>query len=149
MGSRWGLSASPLSAAFRARLLARYGDDLDVAILSEMRRATPLGLVASLRRVRAEHGFVLVEDSAATPLLPVLKFLLSLTRCRALGVVDRSAEPTPFARWRGLIELPALGWASLVGAWSAARCYLELRRLARTRRAARRLDRPPPTCGSA
>ena len=143
MGKQWGLSGYPLSAAFRARLDERWGADLDVAVLSEMRRSTPLGLIGSLRRIRAQQGFVLVEDGGASPLLPVLKFLVSLTRCRTLAVLDSSLNTVPFGRWRGRLELPALGWATIVGLWSALRCYLELRMLAGTSPQRRRRSGAP------
>lgn len=131
MPERWGLSAYPLSAAFRARLSAAFGDDLRVAILSELRRASPWSLMLALRQVRARDGFVLLEDGGSTPLSPVLRFLVSLTRCSRLAVVDGSLQPEWFSRARGLLEAPALAWATCSGLWSALVCYVELRMLHR------------------
>ena len=134
MTERWALCAYPLSAAYLSRLRTLLGHDLQPAVLSEMRRSTVWSMVAALRRVRAAEGLVLLEDAGETPLQPVLQFLVSLTRCRALAVIDGRFQRTAFTRLRGLLEAPALAGATLAGLWSALLCWFELQRLARAPR---------------
>ena len=130
MIERWALCAYPLSAAYLSKIRTLLGSDLQPAVLSEMRRATIWSMVAALRRIRAAEGYVLLEDAGVSPLQPVLQFLLSLTRCRTLAVIDGNLERVPFTRARGLLEVPALAGATLSGLWSALLCWFELRRLA-------------------
>jgi glycosyltransferase involved in cell wall biosynthesis len=130
MTERWALCAYPLSAAYLSNLRTHFGADLQPAVLSEMRRSTIWSMLAALRRVRAAEGLVLLEDTGATPLQPVLQFLLSLTRCRTLAVIDGNFDRTPFTRARAYCEAPALVGATLAGLWSALLCWFELKRLA-------------------
>lgn len=131
MADRWGLSAYPLSAEYRARLDRQFGDSLRSVVLAEMPHASPWSLVATLRRVRAPEGYVLLEDGGSNPLVPVLKFLLSLTRCTRLAVIDASLRPSPFTRLAGLLEAGALMWGTIAGVWSAVLCFVELQALQR------------------
>ena len=131
-----------MSAAYRARVSRAFGDDFEIAVLSEMRRSSTFGLLAALRRVRAREGLVFLEDGGSTPLAPALKLLISLSGCSRLGIVDDTLRPSWFSRVSGLLEAPALAWATGAGLWSALLCYVELRRLGRA------AYRTPPHAGS-
>jgi glycosyltransferase involved in cell wall biosynthesis len=130
----WGLSAYPVSAAFRARVESALGSKLDVTVLSEMRSAGVIGVLRALISVRRARALVLMEDESGEPVVPVLRFLVSLSRCRALATAGPDAAIVPFTRRRGLVDGARLVAGSLSGALAAARAAIELAWLRRQRR---------------
>jgi glycosyltransferase involved in cell wall biosynthesis len=121
-----GLSASPLSAAYRTRVEERLGGPLEVAVVSEMRGAGALGILRRLVRIRAERGYLLLEHPSALSLLPVLQLLLGLTRCRRLAAVGPGCEVAGFTRAHAAAQAVRLAWSSLRGALATAACAAEL-----------------------
>jgi len=130
----WGLSAYPVSAAFRARVESALGSTLDVTVLSEMRSAGVIGVLRALIAVRRARALVLMEDESGEPVVPVLRFLVSLSRCQALATAMPDAAILPFTRTRGLVDGVRLVAGSLSGALAAARAAIELAWLRRQRR---------------
>lgn len=127
----WGLSAYPVSENYRARVEGRLGGRLEVAILSEMRQAVLPTLFWRLTRVRNEAGYVLIEDPASTSLISVLRFLLSLTRCRRLAVLGPDGTAVPFKRAVAFAELLKLLYGTMRGGLAALICWTELVKLSR------------------
>jgi glycosyltransferase involved in cell wall biosynthesis len=122
----WGLAPYPLSAGYRSRIEQRLGVRLDVVALSELRQASLVTVLRRLRAVRAESGYVLVESASGAPLVPILKAVASLTRCRRLAVIGPEGEVSPFGRGAGRLELLRAALGSLRGAWSGVLCGIEL-----------------------
>jgi glycosyltransferase involved in cell wall biosynthesis len=79
----------------------------------------------------------MVEEPSTSPLVPILKTLLSLTRCRQLAVIDAEGRTTPFSRGDGVRTAGAIAGATVGGALAAAACDVDLRRLQRRPRTAR------------
>jgi glycosyltransferase involved in cell wall biosynthesis len=134
----WGLAPYPLSAGYRSRVEQRLGVSLDVVALSEMRQASLVTMLRRLRAVSAESGYVLVESPSSAPLVPILKTVASVTRCRRLAVVGPAGEVSAFGRGAGLLELLRAVHGSLRGAWSGVLCGIELLSLGRRQPAGRR-----------
>jgi glycosyltransferase involved in cell wall biosynthesis len=130
-GDVWALSAYPLSAGYRRRLETAIGGPVAVTLVPEMRSRGMRSMLRTLRRVNAAQGLAIVEDPSSRPIVPVLRFLLSLTRCRRLAVVDEHGAERPVTRGAGLGESVALLLGSIAGAFAALRCWFELRSLAR------------------
>jgi glycosyltransferase involved in cell wall biosynthesis len=122
----WGLAAYPVSATYRARVEQRLGVRLDIVALSEMRQASLVTMLRRLRAARAKSGYVLVESASSAPLVPFLKAVASLTRCRRLAVIGPEGDVAPFGRGGGLLELLRAAHGSVRGAWSAVLCGVEL-----------------------
>jgi glycosyltransferase involved in cell wall biosynthesis len=125
----WALSAYPLSAGYRTRLETIVGGPLSVTLVPEMRSLGIRSMLQTLRSVNAARGLAVVEDPSSRPIVPVLRFLLSLTRCRRLALVDEHGAERPFSRQAGLAESVSLVIGSITGAVAAARCWFELRSL--------------------
>ena len=128
--SHWGLAAYPVSADFRAKVEERLGIRLAITVLSEMREAGFPTMLRRLVRIRGEAGYILLEDPASTPLLPVLRLLLSLTRCRRLAVLGPDGAVLSFGRAAGFLELGRLISGTIRGAVAAMICGIELVALA-------------------
>jgi glycosyltransferase involved in cell wall biosynthesis len=120
-----------VSAAYRQSVEARLGGPIEVSILSDLRRAGLVALVRGLLVVRASLGLVLMEDASLMPVLPVLRVILVLTRCRSLALATPDFTIRPFGRTTGLLDILRLAAGSLVGVAAAARCAMELGWLAR------------------
>jgi glycosyltransferase involved in cell wall biosynthesis len=125
----WALTAYPISDLQRSALEQTVGRDVEVASLSVLRDAGVFRLVRRLLAVRAAHGYVITADSDSAPLVPVLRVLAALTRCRALAVFQSDGRIDPFGRPTALVDLIRLFVGSLGGAAAALRCRFELRRL--------------------
>lgn len=126
----WALSAYPLSAAYRSQLEHVLGRPLAVTLVSEMRARGMRSMFQTLRQVQATQGLAIIEDPSSRPIVPVLRFLLSLTKCRRLAIVDEHGAERPFSRGAGLGESASLVIGSIAGAFAALRCWFELRSLA-------------------
>jgi glycosyltransferase involved in cell wall biosynthesis len=129
----WALSAYPISQDQKANLKLALGHDFDVAVLPQLRAGGVMALVGTLMAVRAENGYVLSTDANA-PLLPILRLIATMTRCRRLAVVRTDGQVDRFRRSGALADLVRLIAGSARGVVAAARCRLELSRLRRSRR---------------
>ncbi len=127
------LAAYPVTAEYRTRVEERLGQPIEVTLLAKLRDAGLTHILWTLMRMRGRLGVVLLEESAASPITPVLRFLLSLTACRALAVARPDGTLEPFARHAGLFDLARLFVGTMRGGVAAARCSLELSALMRTR----------------
>src|SRR5262249_54354486 len=81
----WALSAYPISAAYRKKAESLCGHPLEVATMSELLSQGARSFLARVSRVRSEVGYVVTEDPSALPLLPPLRGVLAMTRCRRLA----------------------------------------------------------------
>jgi glycosyltransferase involved in cell wall biosynthesis len=115
-----------VSAAFRARIEASTGRAVDVTVLSEMRSAGVVGVLRALIGVRRPQALVLVEDESGEPVIPVLRFLVSMSRCRQLAIAMPDAAIAPFGRTTGILDGLRIMAGSLSGALAAARAAIEL-----------------------
>ena len=122
----WAISAYPVSATYRSSLEDTLGAGLEVAILSEMRAAGVVQVLRRLLQVRHERGLVLLEDESSQPIAPVLRFLLSLSRCVQLSTARPDASIVPFSRAAGIADGARLVAGSFSGALAAARAAIEL-----------------------
>ena len=137
-----GLTAYPLSARFVDHLARQTGTTVRVVAVSELRRSSVFALWRSLRDMRAGRGYVLLEQPDAAPLLPVLKLLVSLTRCRELAVVGPVEAPRPFSRISGLFGVVHVVVGTLAGVAGALRSAWQLWRLPTTPGDLRPTSRP-------
>jgi glycosyltransferase involved in cell wall biosynthesis len=127
----WGLSAYPVSAAYRASVERSLGGPLDVSVLSELRSAGAVQLLRHLSGMKRDRALVLVEDDSGQPIVPVLRFLLSISRCVSLGVAAPDGSVSPFTRAGGVLDAVRLFTGSVLGVAAAARCAIELAYLRR------------------
>lgn len=137
----WAISAYPVSATYRSGLERVLGAGLDVAILSDMRAAGVVQVLRRLRHVRNDRGVVLLEDESSQPIAPVLRFLLSISRCRRLSTAMPDSSIVPFGRMTGIAGGARLIAGSIAGALAAARAAIELAWLRRQPRQRVRADR--------
>ena len=137
----WAISAYPVSATYRSSLEAALGSKLEVAILSEMRAAGVVQVLRRLLQVRYERGLVLLEDDSSQPIAPVLRFLLSLSRCQQLSTAMPDASIVPFGRTKGIVDGARLVAGSISGAFAALRAAIELAWLRRQPRQHARVGR--------
>jgi len=126
------LAAYPVTAEYRNRVEEQLGHPIEVTLLSKLRDAGLTHILRTLRRMRGGLGIVLLEESAVSPITPVLRFLLSLTACRALAVARPDGTLEPFPRTAGLFDLARVLAGSVSGIVAAARCSLELSVLIRS-----------------
>jgi len=117
---------------------------MDLAVLSELRSEGVIGLIRRLFSVRTTIACVLVEDASSGPLLPVLQFLISLTRARRLALIGPSGEISDFGRRSGWAKAFILAAGSLSGFRAAATCAVDLWRISRERIAYHSLLKPKP-----
>ncbi len=129
----WGLSAYAVSAQYRDRVEQKLGSPLDVAILSQLRSGSVAQVLRHLFQIRRSRAVVLVEDETSQPIVPVLRFLSSITRCRELAVAAPDGQLSTFSRASGLFDAVRLLAGTLFGLLAAARCSLELAWLSRRR----------------
>jgi glycosyltransferase involved in cell wall biosynthesis len=122
----WGLAAYPISTAFRRRVEEAVAAKLDVAVLAELRSAGLVDVVRHLLGVRRPRAVVLVEDELSGPVVPVLRFLLSLTQCRVLSTAMPDGRLAPFGRITGLLDGARLVAGSVSGVLAALRAAIEL-----------------------
>lgn len=106
-----------------------------------MRTAGLTGVLRRLAGVRRPRAVVLVEDESGQPVVPVLRFLVSISRCRTLATASPDGAMIPFTRVKGLMDGARLVAGSIAGALAAGRAALELAYL---RRQPRRLTRVGP-----
>jgi glycosyltransferase involved in cell wall biosynthesis len=128
------LSNYPLSRAFRQRLEERFGSEVRLLNIAELRQASIVTLLAELRRLRVTRVSVATEDEASTALLPVLELLAALTPAPHLQTIDARLQERPFSRWRALAHGFALARESLYAGVDLLISQLALRRLRQTPR---------------
>ena len=131
--SVWALSAYPVSAAYRTRIEAALGTTVDVTVLSDMRSAGVFCVLRDLLSRRHAQGLVLIEEESSQPVVPVLRFLVSSTRCRSLALAQPDATTQAFSRRSGLFDAIRLAAGSMSGVLAALRCALHLLWLRRLR----------------
>jgi glycosyltransferase involved in cell wall biosynthesis len=117
--SAFALTAYPLSLEFRREL----GADVEILVLTELRRLSPVALAARLAKLTGT-AYVALEDPASETLLPILEGLASLTRARTIEIVRRGGIRERTSRARGAAHGVRLAVAS-------ADAQLELRRAQR------------------
>ena len=122
----WGLSAYPISAAYRDRVVSAVGAPLDVTVLAELRTAGVIGVLRRLLGVRRARGVVLVEDESSGPVVPILRFLIGVTRCRELSTAMPDGRLIRFGRFTGAIDGVRLAMGSVSGAVAALTAAVEL-----------------------
>ena len=102
------------------------GRAVDVTVLSEMRSAGVVGVLRALLGVHRPQALVLVEDESGEPVIPVLRFLVSISRCRQLAVAGPDGSIGPFGRVTGILDGVRIAVGSFSGALAAARAAIEL-----------------------
>ena len=125
-GTSWALSPYPVSAAYRTRVEQILGTELEVAILADMRNAGLRTVLRRLGQVRAETAHILIESPDSMALAPVLRFLVALTGCRRLGVVDPEGQVTIVSRGAAMLDALRLVGGTGSGVLSVLLCGFEL-----------------------
>jgi glycosyltransferase involved in cell wall biosynthesis len=108
----FALTAYPLSGPFRRDLEAFAGGPIEIAVLPELRRLGPAGL---LRRLRSLQGRCLlpIEDPGSAVLLPILQALAAVTRATTIEVVQADLSMRHTSRLRGVAGVAGLAAASI------------------------------------
>jgi glycosyltransferase involved in cell wall biosynthesis len=136
------LAVQPISEPYLDLVSTALGVRPRVTVLSELRRDRLTAILGALRSLDAPVGLALIEEPSAAPLLPVLAFLLGLTRCGSLATVDARGVPRAISKASALASGGLVAWGTLAGAWAALVCGVDLWRLGARRRLSVR--RVPP-----
>jgi glycosyltransferase involved in cell wall biosynthesis len=130
------LSAYPLTHEIVQQVARRQEmGSSDAVCLGDLKRHSLTGIYRALRRISADHVWVVVSDHGFQPVLPVLILLAALTRGRKLHVTDFSGSSHTVSRTAVVLREPLkLLWGSLHGLLCVWVAHREARRLMRDKR---------------
>jgi glycosyltransferase involved in cell wall biosynthesis len=131
--TQYALTIYPLSRPFLERVEQTVGP-VRVGALVEIRQGGAGSVLRALARVTASNLYVVAEDASVLPLVPVLRLLAACTRARRFRLVTPGLEVVPFSRFTAARDAGQLALGTLRGLGALARCWLELKRLARSPR---------------
>jgi hypothetical protein len=131
------LSAYPLTHGIVQQIAV--GQDVAVTgavCLGDLKRRSLAGIYRALRKIRADHVWVVISDRGFQPMLPILTLLAALTRGRKLHVIDFSGNGHSVSRAAIMLREPLkLLWGTFVGLLCVWRANHEASGLARNKKA--------------
>ena len=128
------LSSYPLSLNYRRRVENKLGAGVEFVSLNEIKNRGLVGLAKYIFSLRERDLYLAVEEETAAAILPTLKILVSISRCRRLFVILNDLRTEKFSRFEVFFYLIKFVFVNLNARRIRLSLYLKTRRLHRAER---------------